>query len=82
MLAVLSDGMAHSREELHACLMDELGVERNIHYHLSTMRPKLRRSGMDIVTESRGSHTSDGVVSRRTYYRQVRILANPNDGTT
>jgi hypothetical protein len=81
MLAVLSDGMAHSREELHACLMDELGPVENIHFHISLMRTKLRRAGMDIVSETRTLRTASGK-TQNTYYRQVRNLPNPNDGTT
>lgn len=71
MLAVLADGLPHRREELHACLSDELGPINNIHVHISNMRKKLRARGQDIVCE---------VVNRRFLYRHVRLLASAEDG--
>jgi len=68
MIKVLSDGQRHRREELHACLPDELGGLINVHNHLSKLRKKLRPKGEDIVCE---------LYERRIHYRHVRILASP-----
>lgn len=65
MLEVLSDGLPHSRLEMHACLYDELGDIENIHYHISTLRKHLRKKGEDILIQ---------IISRRPHYRHVRLL--------
>lgn len=41
MLKILADGKPHSREELHSCLVDELGSVGTIRQHLHTMRKLL-----------------------------------------
>lgn len=40
-LKVLSDGQLHRREELHACLVDELGPLSNVQPHISRLRKHL-----------------------------------------
>lgn len=70
-LAVLVDGMRHSREELHSCLPDDMGALGNIRDHVSHLRKKLRPKGQDIVCE---------LYLAKIYYRHVRLLANPYDG--
>lgn len=67
MVDVLSDGQPHRREELHACLVDELGAVENIRVHLSALRAKLRPLGEDILCEYRG---------HQFYYRHVRLIAS------
>jgi hypothetical protein len=67
MLKVLSDGMPHHRDELKACLHDELGSVSNIKAHLTAIRARLRRSGQDIVCQFHNG---------RYYYRHVVLLAN------
>lgn len=71
MLAVLSDGMMHSREELHACLPDDLDPLSAIRNHVSNLRKKLLPKGQDIVCQL---HLA------KTHYRHVRLLVNPYDG--
>ena len=65
MLDVLADGLPHTREELHACLPDELGVIGNIRPHITAIRKVLRPRGQDIICET---------AYRRTRYRHVRML--------
>lgn len=69
MLAVLADGMPHSRKELHACLLDDMGALSNIQPHIKSLRPKLQRKGQFIVCE---------LYNGSPHYRQVRLLINPN----
>lgn len=71
MLRVLADGQAHTREELHACLPDELGAVSNIHRHLCAIRKWLRPIGQDVVCQLR---------NRRIYYRHICLLASANNG--
>jgi len=71
MLVVLADGLAHTRKELHACLPDELGSQRNVRAHLVRMRKKLRPNGEDIVCELK---------DRSPHYRHVRLLASAVNG--
>lgn len=67
MLKVLADGLPHSREELHACLDDELGPVSNIKAHLTYLRRKLRPRGEDIFCV----RTFGGM-----HYRYVRIISS------
>lgn len=67
MLAVLADGMRHPREELVACLWDELSKPSTIQYHLSNIRKVLRPMGQDIICEYY-QHTF--------FYRHVRLLTH------
>lgn len=72
MLEVLADGMPHTKEELHACLWDEQGPLSNIRAHICIIRKSLQPIGQDIVCEIRRN--------RKTYYRQVRLLASACNG--
>jgi hypothetical protein len=69
MLDVLSDGMAHTGDELHACLWDTDGDRSNIRTHLANLRRKLRPKGHDIVCIY-----IHGAAPR---YRHVRLLKSP-----
>ena len=71
MLRVLADGQAHTREELHACVPDELSAMSAIHRHISAIRKRLRLSGQTIVCELR---------NRRHYYRHVVLLDGLSNG--
>jgi hypothetical protein len=64
-LAVLGDGMAHRREELHACLPDTLGPLSNIWPHLTRLRKKVRPLGQEIVCE---------IQRGKICYRCVKLL--------
>jgi hypothetical protein len=61
MHAVLSDGLAHTVEELIACLADELGDRTNVQPHLTHLRKKLPM-GESIAC----------IINGRTYYQLVR----------
>lgn len=62
MLTVLADGKSHAREELVACLNDELS---NLNVMMYTLRCRLRPIGQDVACE---------LVNGATYYRQVRVV--------
>lgn len=64
MLEVLSDGLPHSRKELHACLYDELSRISSIRYHLSNIRKKLP-DGETVICEYVGTTFK---------YRHIRLL--------
>ena len=65
MLAVLRDGQPHSREEMHACLWDELSKRSAIQRHLSTLRALLRPR-RDIIVQ---------YYKRSLYYRLIRLVS-------
>lgn len=69
MVDLLSDGLPHSRHELHACLNDELQPLIHITPHLTLIRKVLRPKGQDIICE---------IYNRTVHYRHVRLLHNPN----
>ena len=71
MLAVLADGQPHTRDELHACLPDELGPGSNIRPHLSAIRKRLRLIGEDVICEWK---------DRKYLYRHIRLLTPVEDG--
>lgn len=71
MLKLLSDGLPHRREELHACLWDECGAVDNIQIHISHIRKALQPRGEDIVCQ---------LIGYSRQYRWVRLLSNPYDG--
>ena len=48
-MAILEDGEAHSREELHKCLWDEYAAVTTVNVHLTHLRTKLRPIGKEIV---------------------------------
>jgi hypothetical protein len=68
MLMILADGKPHTREELHACLEDELGALSNIQPHLTYIRRKIRPLGQDIICE---------FGNRRLFYRHIRLISYP-----
>lgn len=65
-MAVLSDGRAHSAQELQSCLYDDLGVITNVKFHITMIRKILRPLGQDIVFLRRED---------RAWYAHVRILS-------
>ena len=56
MLALLSDGKVHSKEEMHKCLCDELGRIENISPHVTHLRQQLRTVNRDLVCEHGGGY--------------------------
>ncbi len=74
MLAVLSDGMPHTKKELHACLDDELSALDAIRKHITNLRMALRPAGQDIVC----AFVPPG---RRLHYQQVQLLSSTANGT-
>ncbi len=65
MLQILSDGLAHTREEIFSCLPDDLGRLSNIRKHFTNIRKKIRPIGQDIICELK---------DRRICYRHVRLI--------
>jgi len=68
---LLSDGVPHSREELHACLDDDLARLTAAKRHLVEIRKHLRPQGQDIICV---------LQNRRIMYQWVRLLASANTG--
>lgn len=64
-LNLLSDGMPHTRKEIHKCLDDELAALSAIKWHIMHLRTALRRHGQDIVCE---------LIGKSINYRQIRLL--------
>lgn len=64
-LAMLNDGLPHSRREIHGCLVDELGALANIRVHICHLRKMLRPMGHEIICEYAG---------RTLHYRRVKLL--------
>jgi len=62
----LADGEVHDRDELVACIEDELAVWKNVSPHLTAIRKKLRLDRRDIICQ---------VVNRRFMYRLVGLLS-------
>ena len=54
MLKVLGDGLPHKREELEACLMDDLGGPKATVIQLSKLRKVLQSKGLDVVCRALG----------------------------
>lgn len=50
-LDVLSDGMPHTKDELHACLSDELAALSAVDFHLTGIRKVIRPVGQDIICQ-------------------------------
>ena len=69
MLNVLADGQRHTREELHACLEDDLAQMGTVNVHLVFLRKKLRDIGENIICE---------VCNRRNYYRRIKLREFPS----
>jgi hypothetical protein len=72
MVDLLSDGLCHTKEELHGCLYDDQGPLRNIAQHITMARKLLRPTGRDIICQREGKSKS--------YYRLVRLTASPYEG--
>ena len=66
-IAMLADGLPHSKEELHGCLVDDLGAATNVRVHIRNLRIKLRPKGEEIVCEYR---------YRKYRYRHILLLPN------
>lgn len=71
MLDVLKDGKPHTKEELFACLEDDMATMKAIRKHISLIRTQLRTIGEDVVCEFH---------ARRFKYRHVRILTLSDNG--
>jgi len=71
MLEVLRDGLPHAREELHACLDDDLSRRSSIQPHITRLRSKL---------EGRGEGILCVLYESKPHYQQVRFLASAYDG--
>jgi hypothetical protein len=71
MLKILSDGLPHTKQELHSCLYDDQGPVNNVQMHISNLRDRIQRNGFDIVC-CRNNGDS--------WYRMVRHLASAYDG--
>lgn len=66
-LAVLSDGKRHLKDELRVLLSDgELSDDTVMQTHVSNLRKKLNPIGQDIICEYN---------SRRIFYRHVRLIS-------
>lgn len=68
-LDILSDGQPHAKDELIACLPDDLGDFGNVQNHLTNIRKKIRPRE-DIIAQ---------LVQRRVYYRHIRVLISTSD---
>lgn len=65
MLAILVDGLPHSRSELFGCLWDDQSLDSSIQAHISKLRKKLRPR-YAILLE---------FCNREFMYRLVRLLS-------
>lgn len=63
---LLSDGQAHSQQELVTCLPDELSDKAALGVHLTFLRKKLRTVGRAIRTE---------ITEKMVDYRMVRVIS-------
>lgn len=66
MVILLADGKPHTRKELHACLIDEMGPLCNIKPHLQAIKRKIEYLGEDIVCVLGQS--------RKISYRRIKII--------
>lgn len=66
MLQVLKDGRPHTKEELHACLNDDLSPVTNVYMYITAINKKLRVSEQEIICDRREPGKSQ--------YRWVRLL--------
>jgi len=69
LMAVLEDGLPHSRDELFACIDDELCQIVNFRVHLNYLRKKLQPIGLDILLDRTGDKP------QKYNYRLVRLIA-------
>jgi hypothetical protein len=71
-LTVLSDGLMHTRAEMHECIKDPRSDRFDmLHDYISEIRGILKRHGEDVACRIRG---------RGIYYQHIRLLVDPNDG--
>lgn len=70
-IKLLSDGLPHTREEIHSLLDDALTELSAVRKHVCLVRAKLAGRGETILCE---------LVNRRICYRHVRLLS-PNGRT-
>ena len=63
MLALLRDGQPHSREEMHACLWDELSKMSAVKHQVCMLRALLKPR-RDIIVQ---------YYKRSLYYRLIRV---------
>ena len=66
-LAMLSDGLPHHRDELAKCLEDEYAAGTAVYPRLTHLRAHLRLRGEDILVQ---------FIKGRAHYRVVRLLSN------
>lgn len=77
-LNLLSDGLWHSKEEVHGCLVDDMGPIDNISPHLYALRKYLHSKRLYIICAP--EYVSIGKVDKG--YRLVRFLSSADDCTT
>ena len=65
LLEVLGDGLPHDRDELVACLADELSGWKVVKCHLTSLRKHLRPNHQEIICQ---------VVNRAFKYRLVQLI--------
>jgi len=70
LLIVLSDGLPHTREELHKSLPDDLAIPATLRMHLSNIRKKLHPLGQDILVEH---------IKGQINYRLVKLMSEVSD---
>lgn len=66
-LAVLSDGLPHTRDELMRCLNDDMAEEGTLKAHIQMIRNKLRPIGQNIISECHGRGSF--------FYRLTRLIS-------
>lgn len=65
-LKVLSDGLPHTKQELHRCLPDEMSGVSALWKHVCLARKHVRLKGKDILSV---------FVNRSIRYRLVKIIS-------
>lgn len=66
LMAILKDGLPHSREELRVALWDELSDIGTLTFHISTLRDHLRPKDEDVICVPR---------SYAVYYQHVKRVS-------
>lgn len=66
----MSDGMPHSKEELHGCLNDDQAQYGAVKARINELRKKLIPRGEDIICQKLGMQGK---------YIHVRLLCSPDD---
>lgn len=70
-MAVLSDGQAHLKQELFECMENPLNNPDTLWSHISQLRKHLRPKGQDIICE---------YAQRRICYRHVQLIKSSSEG--